>query len=379
MGMFRKPIRALDRLPSRFRPAKAAPVAPDRADAFKRAPEPAAPVGFRGPGNAVTLLIFMLSVTLLTAIIVLWKTGSGGPQHANGASISHGRVASAESVSALLGAAKAFADQHDFAKAEAILRAAVHEHDSDQELRIALAETLVRQRKKAEAYDQYARALEIGPSEPRLEFVAGTLASETGRLAQAAVHYSAAQAGDPTNAQYPLYLALIQSKQDKLEDAKINLLYAVNLDPNSAIAWGTLGDIFLRQNKLDLAITNVGKARELQPEAAVWKLVEARALARKGDPQRALLVLSTLDTSQQREPNTLSLMAQCYGLLKRPSEAARLYVDASDASPADAELAYHAGTWAYRAGEKSTAQKYAQHAHRLGHKGAQDLLARIRK
>jgi tetratricopeptide (TPR) repeat protein len=377
MGLFRKPTRALDRLPSRFRPAARQP-ASGRPDAFSSS-EPAGPGSpVRGPGNVVTVMIILLSGALLMAIVALWQTASG-PRAANGATVPAApKGASAEAIAAILSSARTYAEQQELGKSQAILDAAVAEHPDDQELRIALAETLLRRKQFGPAYDQYVRALEIGPREPKVEFVAGTLASQTGRPERAAEHYKAAQAADPGNAQYPLYLAQVQIKQNQLEDAKLSLLLSVRLDARNAVTWGTLADIFLRQNKLDMAIQNVQEARKLQPEVTAWKLIEARAKNRKGDAGGALLILSTLDRSEQRSGPVLLLMSECYGRLQRPADAAKLYADASDAQPTNAEFAYETAVWFDRAGDKDAALEYAARAAKLGHGGAADLLARLR-
>lgn len=378
MGIFRKPTRGLDHLPSRFRKVGPEPT-PGRPDAFSRPPD--GPPPRSGPGNAVTLLIILLSAALLGAVVMLWRSGSAGPQAANGATPNApapGKPAGSESVAALLGAAKSYIDQQDYPKAEAILRAAVREHAEDQELRIAFGETLMRQKKFGEAFEQYTKALDIGPREPKVEFVAGTLASQIGRLDEAVSYYSAARQGDPGNAQYPLYLAQVQIKQDHIEDAKTNLLFSVKLDPQNAVAWGTLADLFLRQNKLDIALKNITKARELQPEVTVWKVIEARTRARQGDAQKALVILSTLDRSEQRSKDVLALMAQCYGLLHRPDDAARIYEEASDAEPTNADLAYQAAVCADKAGDRDAALRYASRASKQGHEGAKTLEVKLR-
>lgn len=376
MGIFRKPTRALDRLPSRFRHVEPE-ATPGRPDAFKPAPEVHHAPGLGGPGNAVTVLIIVLSGALLVAVLLLWRSGSTGPQVANGATATT-KAPSSESVAALLGAAKSYIDQQDFPKAEAILRAAVREHADDQELRIAFGETLMRQKKFGEAYEQYSKALAIGPSEPKIEFLAGTLASQTGHLDEAGEHYRAAQAGDPSNAQYPLYLAQLQIKRERWEEAKVNLLLSIKLDGQNAVARGTLAEIFLRENKLDLCLQNIAEARKLQPELTRWKLDEARARSRQGEPQKALVLLSTLDRSERRDPEVLSLMAQCYGLSKRPGDAARIYAEASDAEPTNAELAYQAAVWANKAGDRDAAARYASRASKQGHEGAKALEAKFK-
>ncbi len=300
----------------------------------------------------------------------------------------------------------------DWGLAESVLREAISIYDRDQELRLKLADVLrtranaaawqqgdtstdsaradssdearqqadsIRSRKDSEdAYAQLLAALDIGPSTPDLEFRAGLLASEADMPQQAIAHFESARRQAPTNAEYVLYLAQAQLATSQTPAAKASLLATVNLDPDSAIAWGTLADIFLRENKPDLAIENIRRARALQPDVTLWRLVEARALKRRGDAEEALQLLIALPPPEQRDTPVLTLMAECYAYLARPHDAADLYGSASDARPKDAALALEAAQWYDRAGDRNRALHYADHAAMLGNQDATLLAVELR-
>lgn len=263
-------------------------------------------------------------------------------------------------------------------QAEAILNEAISIYDRDQDLRLQLADVLRKDSRSALAYDQVAAALAIGPQSAELHFRAGLLASESDQHAKAIEHFTAARAAAPTNAEYVLYLAQAQIAADQIPEAKVSLLATVHIDPDSAIAWGTLADIFLQENKPDLAIENIRKARALQPDLTLWRLVEARALKRKGQPEEALQLLIAIPGPEQRDSPVLSLMAECYALLGRPHDAADRYGAASDARPTDAALALEAAEWYKRAGDNDRALHYADNAAMLGNPDASALALELR-
>jgi predicted Zn-dependent protease len=231
-------------------------------------------------------------------------------------------IKSAAKVEEVIAAAAVYSQKGEFAKAEAILKEAVAQYPGDQSVRLKFGELLLGQRRLEEAYAQYEAALSIGPRDAKTEFTAGTVASALGKPERAVEHYSAAQTSDPVNAEYPLYLGQVQAKLGKLDEAKISLLRCAKLDPNRAIAWGTLADIALRENKPEITLQYIAKARELEPGVGVWRIVEARALNRSSQPQKALDVLTGLDESEKRTAPVARLIAETYGLLGDASKSA---------------------------------------------------------
>ncbi|MBC7833967.1 MAG: tetratricopeptide repeat protein, partial [Phycisphaerales bacterium] len=232
------------------------------------------------------------------------------------------------------------------------------------------------------------KALALGPpppGDPQLHFQAGTVASKAGRLDRAEEHYSMAQQGNPSEAKYPLYLAMIQLKSEppQTDAAAASLLRAIRLNPDLAEAYGTLGQIYLQQNKLGIALRNVQRATALQPTVARWRVVEAKVLKRQGQPELAATVLQGLDAAQRRSPEIMGVLAECYGMMKKPGLAAAMYAEAYEGSgskgAAEAGLAYEAAVWHERAGDETGAIKYAKAAAGFGHAEAAGLVARLGK
>jgi hypothetical protein len=71
-------------------------------------------------------------------------------------------------------------------------------------------------------------------------------------------------------------------------------------------------------------------------------------------------------------------MGECYGLLRKPADAASLYASMSDRFGDRGELALEAAQWYERAGDKSNAKKYAERASFLSVAGATELLDRLK-
>lgn len=277
--------------------------------------------------------------------------------------------ASPEAVEAILESARRHAAAGESGQARAVLRAAVEQHAMVREFRLALAELLVAQQDYAGAYAEYEAALAIGPRDPATEFAAGIAAQKSGRPERAVEHYATAQAGDPSNAAYALWLGQAQLALGRTAEGKASVLRAANLDPDNATAWGLLADTALRENKLDLALQHVARARRLEPDAAAWRVIEARALKRQGKPEAALLVLGTIEQGQPSDPGVLRLMGECYGLLDRPRDAAELFARASDRKPGSAELAREAAAWLDRAGDAARAAEYRRRAETVARVG----------
>ena len=158
----------------------------------------------------------------------------------------------AHAIEAALSAARSYQGSEEFAKAEAVLRAAVGEHVDDQALRLAYAEVLLSLRRPEEAYEQYEAALAIGPQEAAIEFQAGTLASSIGKNDRALEHFSMARAAEPRSAEIALYLGVTQFRLGMIEEAKVSLLSAVKLDENEPVAPAMLAQIALDENQPEI-------------------------------------------------------------------------------------------------------------------------------
>ncbi len=335
------------------------------------------PLAARTSGNrpgraAVTVIILVAAAGLIG--LAYWAITSG-PKAGGGSGAA--RLALPSTIDAILDSARTLSNEQEHGKAEAILSEAVKQYADNQELRLALANELLELKKPKEAYEQYTAALTIGPREPKIEFTAGTVASTIGELPRAVEHYSAAQSADATNADYPLYLGQVLAKLGQNDAAKASLLRAAKLNEDRAIIWGTLADIAMRENNANLAAQHAARARKLDPTNVIYRLIEARALNRVNKPDEALELLIAIPDADKREPEIMRLMSECFGMLKRPRDAALLYVVVADDDKANADAAFHAGEWFEKAGDKAKAVEYLTRASLLGNEAAGKMLERL--
>jgi tetratricopeptide (TPR) repeat protein len=284
-------------------------------------------------------------------------------------------------VDAILNSFLALQRENRMSEAEAVLKAGVEQYGAEQRILVAYAEFLAIQRRHEESYAMFERALAAGPRTAMVEFSAGTVASILKRPERAAEHYAAAQAADPTDYRFPLFLAQVQLNGgvpgQGVDAARANLALAARLNPESAVVWGTLADIALRDNATGTALQHIARARELEPEHWLWRLIESRAHKRERAPEKGLELLAGLSEEDRFRPEIVREMAECLGLLGRGEEAAELYAEASDRRPDSGQLAFDAAVWNERVKRPSQAIRFAQRAANLGVEGAEALVKRL--
>lgn len=298
------------------------------------------------------------------------------PASASGPARAPGRL-TPEAFAAIQSSAEKYLAEQQPGKAEAILREAVDQYPTEPSILLSYAELLVSQKRAADAYPVYQRAIDAGANDARTLFSAGTVANMAGQPAKAIEHYTAAQAVDPADPDIPLYLGQIQLKLDQTEPAKASLLRAARLDEERAVTWGTLADIALREGNNNIALQHIAKARKLEPRVTLWRLVEARALRRTARPEEALALLTPLDNSEKQDPVVARAIAECYGLLGKPAEAAAALDVARLAHPEDGSLALDAALAFERAGDRKRAGELATLAVQLGNASATGLRDRL--
>jgi len=263
--------------------------------------------------------------------------------------------------------------------ANAVLVKLVERYPNDHEAHSLFAESLLELGEPGAALIEYERAIEIGPDFAALRFAAGSAANMAGDPETAEIHFLQAQAMDTASSQYPLYLGTVQRNLGKTVDAQASLIRAVTIDADLANAWGQLADMALGENKLSLATQHIAKARGLQPENIHWRLIEARILRRQNKPENAARLLMAIDSSERlSNPMILREIGQCFGMLSRPEDAAKLFAQAVEIRPDDAELLYEAALWHDRAERTDRAIGYATHAAELGSVKASALLDRLK-
>jgi len=72
-----------------------------------------------------------------------------------------------------------------------------------------------------------------------------------------------------------------------------------------------------------------------------------------------------LSDAEKMQPGVLPLMAECYGMLRRPGDAGEAYARASDVDSGNLEYATQAAAWLEKADRKDAAKRYADRAKRL--------------
>jgi tetratricopeptide (TPR) repeat protein len=278
---------------------------------------------------------------------------------------------------AVLDSARRLLAAGEFGKAEAVLRGGLAQSSEDRAMREALAEALLRQDRPDEAFEQYAELVAAGSDSAEVAFRAGSLAASRGDAGAALPFFERAQALDPANADYPVHLASAQIAMGLIEEAKASLIRAGVLDEGRSVVWGMLGELALRENRLDLAAHHIARARALDPDTAAWRVIEARVLIRRGEPERALLLLGGLGEADRWQAPIVKTMGECLGVLGRGQDALALHETAIERRPGDGELRFEAALWAERLGRRERAIELARQASMMGQTRARAILDRF--
>jgi predicted Zn-dependent protease len=350
-----------------------------------------------GAGRAtVAAVVVVLAFVLLGGAFLVggWGGGGGvvpmpvgpaggsaattGTPDAGASGEAGGGAASPARITEILDAVDKYLSQNELSQAETVLQGAIGQFPTTQEFYVSYGDLLMAKKDTRGAYAQYERALAIGPRLAKLEFTAGTLANMNGELLRAEEHYSAARTADRANPQYPLFLAQVQIKKGELDAAQANLLHTVKLDPENAVAWGTMAEISLRQGRASMARQHIEKARKIDPQGSMWRLMEARVLNETGESEKALEALLSIPEAERRSKSVMGVLAVSYGALKRPGDAAAMYVAAAERETGDGELAIEAAQWLERAGRKAEAAAWAERAGKVGHPAGAKMAARLR-
>ncbi|MCA9303663.1 MAG: tetratricopeptide repeat protein [Phycisphaerales bacterium] len=283
-------------------------------------------------------------------------------------------IASTRTLEGVLASVQTLVRDEEYSQAKTVLESAVVQYPGDLDLRVSYGDLLMVTGAYAEAYDQFVAAIEIGPATADMEFTAGTLANTLGQKEAAVGHYERALRMNPGNPEYPLYLAAVQIQLNNLTDAKTNLALAAQLAPDRAEIWAMRADVLLRENRGPVALQMVQKARELQPRVVDWIVLEAKIQKRTGNTERAINLLTGLPEEDLRDPEILKLLAECFGMMGHPGDAASRYLDAAQARPEDADLAFACAVWLERAGDREGAMRWGRRARDLGHANAAEWL-----
>lgn len=302
---------------------------------------------------ALIIAFFALDLLVLGGVAIFLAT-RGGPSPA----AAPAGAADVRTAEAVLESVQTYVREGETARARAVLAAATAAHPGDADLRLAYAQLLLTIPDIPAALEQYETAIDLGETTAAVRFAAGVAASQVERHARAAEHFQAACELDAGNADYAMHWASALLHLNRRDAAKAQVLRAGVLDPSRAVVWGQLAQILLDENNADMARQHAARARELQPAVAAWRVLEARALKRLGDPEAALLLLDPLNKADRAAPAVARVFAECYGLLGRPGDALAAVEAAARAAGTDAALWREAAAWATRAGDAEAARRH---------------------
>lgn len=328
------------------------------------------------PIPAPSLALAAIPAFVLALALALLAPGCGNPGPAN-PQAAPATIAPPDALKAVLAAAQQAMTENAPQRAEAVLREAVRTYPQDQALRLALADVLAAMGRPDEANLQYDEALAVGPRTPHVLFHAGITATLSGDHEGGLALLLEAQAADPSNPDAAMQAGLALLNAGRLDEANAALLRATVLDDGRAAVWGALAEIALRQNQPALALQHAEKAAAIEPGRLAWTVLRARATKRAGDVAAALALLDALPAPDRFSEGVLATAGECLGLLGRAGDAAAWHIQASEAFPGDAALAYQTALWCERAGDADAAAQHAQRAVSLGFAEAQALVDRL--
>ncbi|MFK7758673.1 MAG: tetratricopeptide repeat protein [Phycisphaerales bacterium] len=286
-----------------------------------------------------------------------------------------------QTIEQVLESVQVYVASEEYPPAVAILKAAVNRYPNDPDLRYSLGELYLLTQDPTLAYQQYQSGIEInskaggvGSVDPKILFTAGTLANTIGQPERALEHYMGAMQADPQNPDYPLYLANIQLKLNQLSASKASLAMAARLDPGRAHVWATWAQVALRENNSEIALQQIEKARQLEPAVAAWSILEAQIQKRAGNPERSIELLTALPDGALFASEPMKILAESYGMMGNPSEAASRMMDFASSVPTDPQAAFDTALWLQRAKQLDSARQWGKRARDLGHARAQGWL-----
>jgi tetratricopeptide (TPR) repeat protein len=148
--------------------------------------------------------------------------------------------------------------------------------------------------KLLEARGHLDAAYHLAPGNPEVNYVFGIYSVETNDLAKAHTYFENVLNFYPKQVGALRSLGIVLLRENKPADAAAYLQRAVEAEPASWLGHALLADAYLRTNSIDEAIVQAERALELgHAQAAIVQPLLARALASRGDKERAILVLQT--------------------------------------------------------------------------------------
>ncbi len=283
-----------------------------------------------------------------------------------------------DSVAAVSKAARTYIGNQELGRAEAVLRRALEDGPDDALLRELLGDVLLQREDEVAAMAQYAAIADRTDASAEALFKAGSLAEGMGDHERAIGYLARASTADPGNSETAVLLANAQLELGRLDEAKATLARAAVLDEGRATVWGMLAEIAVRENSLEIGAQHIAKGRRIEPSSIPWRVLEARIMRRRGEPEKAVLLLDGVRGDERFEASVVAEMAAALGMLGRGDDALAIYRVAVRERPADAEIRYQAALWAERQGELGEALEQAQAAAMMGDERARAVVERLK-
>ena len=182
-----------------------------------------------------------------------------------------------------LARAQDFADEGNVEQAESIYRDLVDLRPDDADMRVRLADVLLRQNRDVEAREHYRAALDINPDHAGAHGGLGAVLARDGDYEEAEKHFQASLAVRDdhvgTIASYAGILAIRGRSDEALEMYR----RAIELEPDNVSARRSVAAFLLRSNRYQEAAEHLRRVVDVAPDLGVAHLQLGAALAAIGD------------------------------------------------------------------------------------------------
>jgi Flp pilus assembly protein TadD len=185
-----------------------------------------------------------------------------------------------------------------------------------------LAVELMKNRRYAVAVQEWNKALELAPTNPRVHNSLGVALMETGKADEAIGHYRRALELNPGYAEAYNNLGEALAGKGMDQEAIVQFERAVRLDTVNAVTRSNLGMVYARTGQTDKAIVQMKKVVQAKPDDADACRNLGHALAEKGRFNEASMHLEkAVDLSGGNDPVALFLLGRVYADLGRLPQA----------------------------------------------------------
>jgi spermidine synthase len=157
--------------------------------------------------------------------------------------------------------------------------------------RVELARLLARVGRHAEAKEQFAQAVALGPNDAESHLEYAVFLSSTRENAQALEHYEVAVRLRPSFAVAHQYYGILLANLGRADDAVRQLREALAFDPNADLARAWLGRVLIARGMLDEGLRELAPLLKRRPAQADVSLGLAEALHLAGRHAQAIDVL----------------------------------------------------------------------------------------